>query len=300
MFFFLQRRKKEHSKIDGFHFRWYVIEHFHSVACYANISGMVVIAPIVTESIIHFSTAIENTVLVAGTLQICQQNRTLTFFDTKKRVLVGPNRCSVGPPKHTAIDYRHVVVILRRFGWGEKQVQRSTDADTVSLFTCLSVCLLLSLQTHLRRRLDPLILGLLHFLVADTQLYKRLCPSVRPSVGPSVRWSVRNDRVEKWKNERFGCFLCMFVCGVGVRVWIWVGCPCPPVRNDIVTPRHLFRSSTDLTCSMQTLHLNCCCCRGFDKYAGVPTVSKLFLIGSGFLPDEYSRCRLDMEIRGNS
>ena len=25
------------------------------------------------------------------------------------------------------------------------------------------------------------------FLVADTQLYKRLCPSVRPSVGPSVR-----------------------------------------------------------------------------------------------------------------
>ena len=23
------------------------------------------------------------------------------------------------------------------------------------------------------------------FLVADTQLYKRLCPSVRPSVGPS-------------------------------------------------------------------------------------------------------------------
>ena len=28
------------------------------------------------------------------------------------------------------------------------------------------------------------------FLVADTQLYKRLCPSVRPSVGPLVRWSV--------------------------------------------------------------------------------------------------------------
>ena len=23
-------------------------------------------------------------------------------------------------------------------------------------------------------------------------------------------------------------------------VWIEVGCPCPPVRNDIVTPRHLF------------------------------------------------------------
>ena len=71
------------------------------------------------------------------------------------------------------------------------------------------------------------------FLVADTQFYKRLCPS--------VRWSVRSgDRVEKWKNERFGYFLCMFVYGVGFGVWIGVGCPCPPVRNDIVTPRHLF------------------------------------------------------------
>ena len=29
------------------------------------------------------------------------------------------------------------------------------------------------------------------FLVADTQLYKRLCPSVGPSVRRSVRWSVR-------------------------------------------------------------------------------------------------------------
>ena len=29
------------------------------------------------------------------------------------------------------------------------------------------------------------------FLVADTQLYKRLCPSVRPPVGLSVRPSVR-------------------------------------------------------------------------------------------------------------
>ena len=36
------------------------------------------------------------------------------------------------------------------------------------------------------------------FLVADTQLYKRLCPSVGPSV--------RDDRVEKWKIERFGYF----------------------------------------------------------------------------------------------
>ena len=25
----------------------------------------------------------------------------------------------------------------------------------------------------------------------------------------------------------------------GLEVWIGVGCPCPPVRNDIVTPRNL-------------------------------------------------------------
>ena len=83
-----------------------------------------------------------------------------------------------------------------------------------------------------------------YFLIADPHLYKRLCPSVSPSVGPSVG---RGDRVEKWKNERFGYFLCMFVCGGGVGwgvdgvgVRMGVGCPCPPVRNDIVTPRHLF------------------------------------------------------------
>ena len=71
------------------------------------------------------------------------------------------------------------------------------------------------------------------FLVVDTQLYKRLCPFVRPSIRPSVR----NDRIEKWKNKHFEYFLRMFVCGVGVWVWIWVGCP--PARHDIVTPRHL-------------------------------------------------------------
>ena len=72
------------------------------------------------------------------------------------------------------------------------------------------------------------------FLVADTQLYKTI---VRPSVRPSVR---HGHRVEKWENERFRFFLCMFECEGWVGVWIGVGCPCPPVRNDIVTPCHLF------------------------------------------------------------
>ena len=47
------------------------------------------------------------------------------------------------------------------------------------------------------------------FLVADTQLYKRLYPSVRPSVRLSIRPSVptsvrplvRNDRVKKWEKN---------------------------------------------------------------------------------------------------
>ena len=28
---------------------------------------------------------------------------------------------------------------------------------------------------------------------------------------------------------------------MGCWVWMGGGCPCPPVRNDIVTPRHLFK-----------------------------------------------------------
>ena len=74
------------------------------------------------------------------------------------------------------------------------------------------------------------------FLVVDTQLYKRLCPSVGPSVGPLVR----GHWVEKWENKHFWYFLCLLVCWRWVGVWLGVRCPCPPVRNDIVTPRHLF------------------------------------------------------------
>ena len=51
------------------------------------------------------------------------------------------------------------------------------------------------------------------------------------------------SQVEKWENERFRFFFFgMCVCG-GHGVWMKVGCPCPPVRNDIVTPCHLFSPS---------------------------------------------------------
>ena len=51
------------------------------------------------------------------------------------------------------------------------------------------------------------------FLVADTQLYKSLCPSIHPSVHLSVHLSVR----------------------LSISILL-----CPPVCNNIVTPRHLF------------------------------------------------------------
>ena len=39
--------------------------------------------------------------------------------------------------------------------------------------------------------------------------------------------------------------MCVYVlvCGKGVEIRLGVGCPCPPVRYDIVTPRHLFSIS---------------------------------------------------------
>ena len=71
----------------------------------------------------------------------------------------------------------------------------------------------------------------------------RTCNSIRGfvrwSVSPLVHPLVRDDRVEKQKNNRFRYFLRMFECGMGVGVWMGVGCPCPPVRNDILTPLHL-------------------------------------------------------------
>ena len=62
------------------------------------------------------------------------------------------------------------------------------------------------------------------FLVADTQLYMRLCLSARTS------WNV--------KNTQFRCvFLWVLVGEHGV--WMGVGCPCPPVLNNFVTPSQL-------------------------------------------------------------
>ena len=58
---------------------------------------------------------------------------------------------------------------------------------SVSLSICLSVSLCLSVLLSVSLSLSVcLSLSVFLFLVADTQLYKRLCPSVCPSVHPSV------------------------------------------------------------------------------------------------------------------
>ena len=48
----------------------------------------------------------------------------------------------------------------------------------------------------------------------------------------------------------------MFVHGVGFGVWMGIGCPCPPVRNDIVTPRHLFYANTESPTSTDNARLD--------------------------------------------
>ena len=70
---------------------------------------------------------------------------------------------------------------------------------------CIYVFLSMQIQENIFMSIAA---HLCEFLVADTQLYKRLCPSIRPSVRPLVRpWT----RVKEWENAHFR--------------------PCPPVRN---------------------------------------------------------------------
>ena len=84
-------------------------------------------------------------------------------------------------------------------------------------------------------------------LFANTQLFKEALPVhpsvrpyvrtyIRPSIRPSIRPLVLGHQVEKWEKERFRYFLRKFECwgAMGFR------CPCPTVRNDIVTPRLVY------------------------------------------------------------
>ena len=42
----------------------------------------------------------------------------------------------------------------------------------------------------------------------------------------------------------------------GLGVWMGVGCPCSPIRNNIVTPRHLFDNIRGLMKLLVTVELS--------------------------------------------
>ena len=75
------------------------------------------------------------------------------------------------------------------------------------------------------------------FLVADTQLYKK---EAFPSVRPSVMIELKSAKTRIFDAAVVIVCLCVWVCVWWARVWKGVVRPCPPVRNDIVTRRHLF------------------------------------------------------------
>ena len=114
------------------------------------------------------------------------------------------------------------------------------------------------------------------FSCGHATLYEAL--SVCPSVGPSIRQFVNMSR-----KLRKQAFLMLFdhVSG-GFGVWMGVGCPCPPVRYDIVTPGHLF-FNFQLNCQYfewkyyRNIAQNPICCDVFTA-AGFTTESFLFLL----------------------
>ena len=68
-------------------------------------------------------------------------------------------------------------------------------------------------------------------------------PTVHPSVCLSVGLLVREHESKSGKMSVLKLFVYVSVLErvlSGVWVWMGVGHPCQPVRNDIVTPRHLF------------------------------------------------------------
>ena len=60
------------------------------------------------------------------------------------------------------------------------------------------------------------------FLVADTQLYKRLCPSVRWLVGRLVGPSVRHARVDNAKNAYYDAAAGIVCECAGGRLGVWL------------------------------------------------------------------------------
>ena len=86
------------------------------------------------------------------------------------------------------------------------------------------------------------------FLVADTELYKKLCPHVHPSINLSVHLSVRSSICSSMcTSQKVGKMSvlesCVCVCvGRGLGGALGDGCRwglTAPAHNDILTPRYL-------------------------------------------------------------
>ena len=92
----------------------------------------------------------------------------------------------------------------------------------------------------------------------DIRTYGRTDSPCVPSVRRSVRPLVCNPRVENWKTSVLDAFFGFLCWWWGHGVWMGVGCPCPHVRNDIVTPCHLL-----YTQSMQLIGLFLSACTWF-------------------------------------
>ena len=73
-------------------------------------------------------------------------------------------------------------MVFKRIKIGSDKQQGSIRKIFHRAFKCLWIFAMLKCKTK-----TNVLLG---FLVADTQLYKRLCPSVGPLVRWPVRWSV--------------------------------------------------------------------------------------------------------------
>ena len=79
----------------------------------------------------------------------------------------------------------------------------------------------------------------LFFVAAMLSLRVFVCPSIGWSVGMLIMIESKSG-----KPSVLDIFVYVSVWGMGFEMWMGVGCLCPPVRNDIVTPRHLFPFTT--------------------------------------------------------
>ena len=148
-------------------------------------------------------------------------------------------------------------------GRSERQKCYVTDRQTDQLTRQV-------LESRVRDWKSPLRIFHVKMCLSGTHLHKRGCTSVCLSLCPllvrpsclrknRVSWlflamvsshTKTNDHPTQMINQPMfrepplpNRFIHLCKCG-GHGVWMGVGCPCPPIRNNVVTPRHLFRPTS--------------------------------------------------------